>query len=111
MVVGRVVLTPAPRIPVCPAEEPAVTLRSALGTAYTSSKKILTRLLSIIVPTIVIVAFLINAGVFDLLAGWMQGAGGVFPLPPEGFAIHRRPGSAVSSLGRASPPPCSPPGT
>jgi len=87
MLYGRAVLTPSPCTPAIPEEEPAVTLREAFGTAWTSSKKILKRLLSITVPTIVIVAFLINAGVFDLLAGWMQGAGGAFPVPPEGFAI------------------------
>ncbi|MDN5339973.1 MAG: hypothetical protein PWQ30_1082 [Euryarchaeota archaeon] len=87
MLFGRAVLTPSSSVPAIPAEEPAVTLREALVTACTSSKKTLTRLLSITVPTIVIVAFLINAGTFDRLAGLMQGAGSVFPVPPEGFAI------------------------
>ncbi|MCT8337199.1 nucleoside recognition protein [Methanoculleus sp. Afa-1] len=87
MLYGRAVLTPTACTPVIPEEEPAVTLREALETAWASSIKILKRLLSITIPTIVIVAFLINAGTFDLLAGWMQGAGGVFPVPPEGFAI------------------------
>ena len=84
---GRVVLTPAPRTSAPPAEGSAVTLPDALRTACTSSRKILTRLLSVTVPTIVVVAFLINAGAFDRLAGMMQGAGGIFPVPPEGFAI------------------------
>lgn len=87
MVLGRVILTPTSCTQVIPAEGPAVTLQEALRTACTSSKKILVRLLSITVPTIVIVAFLINAGVFDRLAGMMQGAGAIFPVPPEGFAI------------------------
>ncbi|WP_332449814.1 nucleoside recognition protein [Methanoculleus sp.] len=87
MLYGRAVLIPPACTPAISAAEPAVTLREALGTACTSSKKILKRLLSVTVPTIVIVAFLINAGVFDWLAAWMQGAGGVFPVPPEGFAI------------------------
>lgn len=87
MFYGRAILTPSPCTPVTSREEPTVTFREALETAWTSSKKILKRLLSITVPTIVIVAFLINAGVFDLLARWMQGAGGAFPVPPEGFAI------------------------
>ncbi|MCK9277275.1 MAG: nucleoside recognition protein [Methanoculleus sp.] len=87
MVIGRAVLDPSSCTPVVSAEGPAVTLREALRTACTSSKKTLTRLLSITVPTIVVVAFLINAGVFDRLAGVMQGAGAVFPVPPEGFAI------------------------
>ncbi len=87
MLVGRAVLDPPPCTSVCPAEGPAITLREALQAACTSSKKTLTRLLSITVPTIVIVAFLINAGAFDRLAGMMQGAGTVFPVPPEGFAI------------------------
>ncbi|MDK2891419.1 MAG: hypothetical protein PWR21_2051 [Methanoculleus sp.] len=87
MLFGRAVLTPSPCTPVIPAEEPTVTLREALRTACTSSRKTLTRLLSITVPTIVIVAFLINAGAFDRLSGMMQGAGAVFPVPPEGFAV------------------------
>lgn len=87
MVIGRTILTPPQCTPVIMAEEPVVTLREALRTAWTSSKKTLVRLLSITVPTIVLVAFLINAGVFDRLAGLMQGAGAVFPVPPEGFAI------------------------
>ena len=87
MLIGRMTLTPAPRSLAAPAEVSAVTLREALGTACTSSKKILVRLLKITVPTIVIVAFLINVGVFDRLAVMMQGAGGVFPVPAEGFAI------------------------
>jgi hypothetical protein len=87
MVVGRAVLTPSPCAPVIQAEKPVVTFREALRTACASSQKILVRLLSITVPTIVVVAFLINAGTFDWLAGLMQGAGAVFPVPPEGFAI------------------------
>lgn len=87
MLFGRAILTPTPCIPVIPAEEPPITLREAFRTAWPSSKKTLTRLLSITIPTIVVVAFLINAGVFDRLAVMMQGAGGLFPVPPEGFAI------------------------
>jgi hypothetical protein len=87
MLFGRATLAPSPCTPVVSAEEPAVTLREALRAACTSSKKILVRLLSITVPTIIIVAVLINAGVFDRLAVMMQGAGAVFPVPPEGFAI------------------------
>jgi hypothetical protein len=87
MVFGRVVLTPSPCAPVRPAGAPGVTLSEALRQAYMSSKTTLVRLLSVTVPTIVVVALLINAGVFDRLAGWMQGAGSVFPVPPEGFAI------------------------
>ncbi|TAJ44168.1 nucleoside recognition protein [Methanofollis fontis] len=88
MVAGRVVLTPAPTVQVRSVEEPAaVTLREALREAGASSRKTLTRLLKVTVPTIIIVAFLINAGTFDRLAGMMQGAGGFFPIPPEGFAI------------------------
>lgn len=104
MVVGRTVLDPPPRIPVGPAEEPAVTtFREALRTACTSSRKVLGRLLSVTVPTIIIVAFLLNAGVFDRLAGMMQGAGAVFPVPPEGFAIIAAQfGSFVASAGVAS---------
>ncbi|WP_292410966.1 MULTISPECIES: nucleoside recognition protein [unclassified Methanoculleus] len=104
MVVGRTVLDPPPRTPVGPAEEPAVTtFREALRTACTSSRKVLGRLLSVTVPTIIIVAFLLNAGVFDRLAGMMQGAGAVFPVPPEGFAIIAAQfGSFVASAGVAS---------
>ena len=88
MVIGRMTLTPMPHASTVVLEEkPTVTLREALKTACTSSKKILIRLLRITVPTIVIVAFLINAGTFDRLAEMMQGAGGFFPIPPEGFAI------------------------
>jgi hypothetical protein len=88
MGVGRTIFDPpsctAPR----PAgEEPAVPLRQALRPAWASSKKTLVRLLSVTIPTIIVVAFLINAGTFDWLAGLMQDAGAVFPVPPEGFAI------------------------
>lgn len=88
MAVGRTIFDPPSCTPLRPAgEEPAVPLREALQKAWASSKKTLKRLLSVTVPTIVIVAFLINAGTFDWLAGQMQGAGAVFPVPPEGFAI------------------------
>ena len=88
MVTGRVILTPAPAAPVRPVEAPAaVAFRDALREAGAASKKTLIRLLKVTVPTIVLVAFLINAGTFDRLAEMMQGAGGFFPIPPEGFAI------------------------
>jgi len=88
MAVGRTIFDPPSCTPARPAgEEPAVPLREALQKAWASSKKTLRRLLSVTVPTIVVVAFLINAGTFDRLAGLMQGAGAIFPVPPEGFAI------------------------
>ncbi|RXE56258.1 nucleoside recognition protein [Methanoculleus taiwanensis] len=88
MVAGRVILTPPPPAPLRSMEAPAAgTLRDALREAGASSWKTLTRLLKVTVPTIVIVAFLINAGTFDRLAEMLEGAGGFFPVPPEGFAI------------------------
>ncbi|NVO66912.1 nucleoside recognition protein [Methanofollis tationis] len=88
MVAGRVVLTPPPPVQIRSVEEPvAGSFRDALREAGASSWKTLIRLLKVTVPTIVIVAFLINAGTFERLAEMMQGAGGFFPVPPEGFAI------------------------
>lgn len=88
MVAGRVILTSPPPVQVRSVEEPvAGSFRDALREAGASSWKNLTRLLKVTVPTIVIVAFLINAGTFERLAEMMQGAGGFFPVPPEGFAI------------------------
>ncbi len=87
MVTGRVVLKPPSPAPIRSVEEPDVTLREALKAACAASWKTLARLLKVTVPTIVLVAFLINAGTFDRLAEMMQGAGGFFPVPPEGFAI------------------------
>lgn len=47
----------------------------------------LRHILLISVPTILIVACLINLGVFDMILEVLQGFGSWFPVPPAGYAI------------------------
>jgi len=55
------------------------------------------------IPTLVVVAFLIEAGVFDAVAAYLEGASRLFPIPPEGLAIiAAKFGSYVAAAGLAS---------
>jgi hypothetical protein len=87
MVAGRILLrgredTPAsPPVPVDqkPRDIPREVARSA--------KKPVVRILTITIPTVIIVALLMEAGFIEMLARWMEGIGGVFPVPVEGLGI------------------------
>ena len=61
--------------------------KKGLQTALKASVAPLRQILLISVPTIVIVAILINLGVFDTVADVMQGVRSWFPVPAAGFAI------------------------
>ena len=47
----------------------------------------LVNILKISIPVLVLVAALINTGVFDIIADNIQSLGSYFPIPPAGFAI------------------------
>lgn len=87
MVTGRAILEPVSADLVEPDAEPVASFSECIRIALKSSKKTLLRLVSISVPTIFLMALLLNAGAFDRLSELMQGAGSLFPIPPEGFAI------------------------
>jgi hypothetical protein len=88
MVAGRVLL---PGVPASgPPEKPSgkrLSLREALSAAARPAAKTLRRILGIMIPTIIAVAFLIEMGVFDAVAVYLEGASRLFPIPPGGLAI------------------------
>ena len=88
MVAGRMLLPGVPAS--APPEKPSgktLSLREALSAAAGPTAKTLRRILGIMIPTLVIVAFLIEAGVFETVAAYLEGASRLFPIPPEGIAI------------------------
>lgn len=87
MLAGRRVLDPVemPLIDETPLEK--VQVKEAIHTAFHASASSLRHILLISVPTIILVAFLINLGLFDSIAGGMQGLSTWFPVPAAGFAI------------------------
>lgn len=88
MVAGRRMM-PVPDEPETERAEasPRPEWKEGVRNALCSSSKPLRQILLISVPTIVIVAVLINLGVFDAVADVMQGIGPWFPVPAAGFAI------------------------
>ncbi|KLK87910.1 nucleoside recognition protein [Methanoculleus sediminis] len=88
MVAGRVFL---PGVPASgpPEKPPGPTppVREAVRASLGPTVKTLRRILGIMIPTIVVVAFLVEAGVFDAVAAYLEGASRLFPIPPEGLAI------------------------
>jgi len=88
MAAGRVLLPPPPASgPSEKSSGPTPPVREALRASLGPTAKTLRRILGIMIPTIVIVAFLIEAGVFDAVAAYLEGASRLFPIPPEGLAI------------------------
>ena len=88
MVAGRVLLHPPPASgPPEKSSGPTLSLRAALRASLGPTARTLRRILGIMVPTLVIVAFLVEAGVFDAVAAYLEGASRLFPIPPEGLAI------------------------
>ncbi|KAF5075770.1 hypothetical protein DSECCO2_167570 [anaerobic digester metagenome] len=88
MAAGRVLLPPPPASG--PSEKspgPAPPVREAVRASLRPTAKTLRRILGIMIPTIVVVAFFIEAGVFDAVAAYLEGASRLFPIPPEGLAI------------------------
>jgi hypothetical protein len=66
---------------------PNLSLKEALSAAIRPSARTLRRILGIMIPTLVIVAFFIEAGVFDAVAAYLEGISRLFPIPPQGLAI------------------------
>lgn len=88
MVAGRVLLHPPPASgPPEKSSGPTLSLSEALRASLGPTARTLRRILGIMVPTLVIVAFLVEAGVFDAVAAYLEGASRLFPIPPEGLAI------------------------
>ena len=88
MVAGRRLLPPPPASrPPEKSSGPTLSLREGLRASLGPAARTLRRILGIMVPTLVIVAFLVEAGVFDAVAAYLEGASRLFPIPPEGLAI------------------------
>jgi hypothetical protein len=89
MAAGRVLLTPKDAGATLPESirEEERTWRGILSDALWSSSKTLRRILIIMVPTLVLVAFLIGLGVFDALGTYLAGVTAYFPVPVEGISI------------------------
>ncbi|KAF5053008.1 MULTISPECIES: nucleoside recognition protein [unclassified Methanoculleus] len=88
MIAGRMLLSAVPATRT-PEEHSGRTLppKTALRTSLRPAARTLRRILGIMIPTLVVVAFLIEAGVFDAVAAHLEGASRLFPIPPEGLAI------------------------
>ncbi len=65
----------------------ALSLKEAVQASLGPTAKALRRILGIMIPTLVVVALLIEAGIFDAVAAYLEGASRLFPIPPEGLAI------------------------
>lgn len=77
---------------------------SLLRQVWQSSRKPLTRILLITIPTIILVALLMELGVFDMLGSAISGISGVFPIPVEGVPIIAAQfASYIAAAGVASP--------
>ncbi len=55
--------------------------------SFNTSKRLIKRILFITIPVSLLVYVLVAFGVFDLLAGYLQGITRFFPVPPEGLSI------------------------
>ncbi len=88
MAAGRMLLPPPPASrPPEKSSGPTLSLREGLRASLGPAARTLRRILGIMIPTLVIVAFLVEAGVFDAVAAYLEGASRLFPIPPEGLAI------------------------
>jgi hypothetical protein len=88
MTAGRI-LFPAVQPPRAPERSAgtAPSLKEAVQASLRPTAKALRRILGIMIPTLVVVALLIEAGIFDAVAAYLEGASRLFPIPPEGLAI------------------------
>ncbi|MBN1194093.1 MAG: nucleoside recognition protein [Methanomicrobiaceae archaeon] len=87
MFAGRVFLPKPDDTFRIPEAKPRPEMRDLIGNVWQSAKKPLTRILAVTVPTIIIVAVLIEAGLFECLAESLSGVSGLFPVPVEGVGI------------------------
>ncbi|RXE56917.1 nucleoside recognition protein [Methanoculleus taiwanensis] len=58
-----------------------------LDAAWQSAKRTLRRILPIMIPTLIIVAFLIELGVFDAISSYLSDISTYFPVPVGGLSI------------------------
>ncbi|ADN36794.1 nucleoside recognition domain protein [Methanolacinia petrolearia DSM 11571] len=87
VVSGRFLLKPRD-YEICYVEENVkLSLGQHAKKALNSSVEPLVHILKISIPVLVLVAALINTGVFDIIADNIQSLGSYFPIPPAGFAI------------------------
>ncbi|KQC05213.1 MAG: nucleoside recognition protein [Methanoculleus sp. SDB] len=87
MVAGRALLPEQDGIFRIPEAKPRPELRDLIANVRQSAKKPLARILAVTIPTIIIIAVLIEAGVFDRLGESLSGVSGFFPVPVEGVGI------------------------
>jgi len=62
-------------------------INEAFKISLKNSKKTIIRILKLMIPITIIVFILIDIGVFEMLAGYLSGAAGYFPIPPEGLGV------------------------
>ncbi len=65
----------------------AVSARAVLRDALAASAQTLRRILVIMIPTLVLVALLIEGGVFEAIGAYLGRVSGYFPIPAEGIGI------------------------
>ncbi|KUG20650.1 putative cobalt transporter in sulfate-reducing delta-proteobacteria [hydrocarbon metagenome] len=88
MVAGRMLLpSPGDREHQAAPSRSASSWRIVATVTLAASARTLRRILVIMVPTIVFVAFLIQVGFFDALAAYMEGVSRYFPVPAEGLGV------------------------
>lgn len=87
MMAGHILLPKPGAAPPAIEPKPRHGIREILTDVAKAARKPVTRIFAVTVPTIVVVAFLIDAGVFDRLALMMNGVAGWFPVPVEGLGI------------------------
>jgi hypothetical protein len=87
VIAGRYLLKPHESPPFYESPPKEMNLKKRVDKAFRSSKESIIHILKISIPVLIIVAALINTGVFDIVADNLQGLGKFFPVPAAGFAI------------------------
>ncbi|OQX20150.1 MAG: nucleoside recognition protein [Candidatus Altiarchaeales archaeon A3] len=62
-------------------------VKEAFEICLRTSKKTIIKILKLMIPITIIVFILIDIGVFDMLAGYLSGAAGYFPIPADGLPV------------------------
>jgi len=62
-------------------------IKEAFEISLKTSKKTIIKILKLMIPITIIVFILIDIGVFEMLAGYLSGAAGYFPIPSEGLMV------------------------
>jgi hypothetical protein len=87
MVAGRLLLPKRPKQQLSLEMEPRPPLKDAFIRSLKSSRRTIKRMLTITVPTILIMSILIQLGVFNSLAAYLSGVSAYLPVPASGLSI------------------------